>query len=109
MTPAEQDTALDHTLMALADPTRRAILQRLSKGEARISDIAQPFAMSFNSVSRHIQILERAKLVERHVVGREHHISLRPEPLEAAGDWIEANRSVWALRLKRLSRLLEEE
>ena len=61
---------LDQTLMALADPTRRAILQRLSKGEARVTDLARPFAISLNSVSKHIRMLERADLVRRRRAGR---------------------------------------
>ena len=62
-------TALDHTLMALADPTRRAILQRLAAGEARVTEIADPFAMSLNGVSKHIRMLERADLVRRRRAG----------------------------------------
>ena len=71
---------LDHTLIALADPTRRAILQRLSKGEARVTELAAPFDISLNSVSKHIRILERADLVRRRVSGREHCRSLSLHP-----------------------------
>src|ERR671911_1962612 len=69
---------LDQTLMALADPTRRAILQRLSRGEARVTELARPFAISLNSVSKHIRVLERAKLVRRRRAGREHLMSFNP-------------------------------
>ena len=62
---------LDRTLLALADPTRRAILQRLSAGEARVTDVAKPFSMSLNAVSKHILVLERAKLVQRRKEGRD--------------------------------------
>jgi DNA-binding transcriptional ArsR family regulator len=100
---------LDRTLTALADPTRRAILQRLSSGEARVTDVAQPFGMSLNAVSKHILVLERAKLVKRRRVGRDHFLSYRPEPLDAAAKWIADTRDFWATRLDILERLLREE
>lgn len=71
---------LNNTLLALADPIRRKILERLSTGEARVTDIASAFPISLNSVSKHIRMLERARLVERRVIGREHMIRLRFEP-----------------------------
>ena len=76
--PAPLATRLDHTLLALADPTRRAILQRLAQspaGEARVTEIAAPFAISLNSVSKHIRILERARLLRRRCIGREHWLT----------------------------------
>lgn len=100
---------LDRTLTALADPTRRAILQRLSAGEARVTEVAQPFSMSLNAVSKHILVLERAKLVKRRRVGREHFLSYRPEPLDAAAKWIAETRNFWATRLDALERLLRDE
>lgn len=100
---------LDSTLLALADPTRRAILQRLSRGEARVTEVARPFAMSLNAVSKHILVLERAKLVKRRRVGREHFLSYRPEPLDAAAQWIESTRTFWASRLDALEELLRKE
>ncbi|MBK9176226.1 MAG: helix-turn-helix transcriptional regulator [Flavobacteriales bacterium] len=100
---------LDRTLTALADPTRRAILQRLSSGEARVTEIAQPFSMSLNAVSKHILVLERAKLVRRRKVGRDHFLSYRPEPLTTAAEWIVSTRSFWASRLDALEELLREE
>ena len=102
-------TALDRTLLALADPTRRAILARLSRGEARVTEVAAPFPISLNSVSKHIRTLERARLVRRRRAGRDHFLTLRPEPLAAAGAWIENQRSAWTARLARLDALLEEE
>ncbi len=101
--------ALDHTLTALADPTRRAILQKLSAGEARVTEIAAPFDMSLNAVSKHIKILERARLVRRRRKGREHFLSYNPKPLDAASAWIEKQRSLWNPRLDRLEALLERE
>ncbi len=100
---------LDHTLAALADPTRRAILQHLSRGEARVTDLACPFAISLNSVSKHIRCLERAGLVRRRRAGREHIISLNPEPLDEAAAWMERQRALWAARLDALDELLQAE
>ena len=100
---------LDRTLLALADPTRRAILRRLSAGEARVTDVAQPFAMSLNAVSKHILVLERAKLVKRRREGRDHYLSYRSEPLDAAARWIEETRNFWSSRLDTLEQLLREE
>ena len=97
------------TLLALAAPTRRAILQRLSAGEARVTDVAQPFKMSLNAVSKHIMVLERAKLVQRRKEGRDHYLSYRAEPLDAAAKWIEETRHFWGNRLDALERLLREE
>lgn len=106
---AAPQTELDHTLIALADPTRRAILQRLSRGEARVTELAQPFAMSLNAVSKHIRMLERARLVRRRRAGREHLLSLNPQPLDAAAEWIAAQRRLWTARLDALDGLLQAE
>src|SRR3989454_7754263 len=77
---------LDLAFAALSDPTRRAIVQRLAQGAARVTDLAQPFAMSLNAVSKHVKVLERAGLVRRTRAGREHHIALDPEPIRIEGD-----------------------
>jgi DNA-binding transcriptional ArsR family regulator len=106
---AAKQSDLDQTLMALADPTRRAILHRLSEGESRVTELAQPFAMSLNSVSKHIRVLERAHLVRRRRAGREHLLSLNPEPLDEAVAWIEAQRAIWVARLDALDDLLRAE
>jgi DNA-binding transcriptional ArsR family regulator len=98
---------LDGTLHALADPTRRAILHRLTEGETRVTDLAEPFAMSLNAVSKHIRLLERARLVRRRKVGREHLLSLNPEPLEAAATWMAEQRASWTARLAALDALLK--
>jgi DNA-binding transcriptional ArsR family regulator len=102
-------TELDQTLIALADPTRRAILRRLSQGEARVTELAQPFAMSLNAVSKHIRMLERARLVRRRRAGREHLLSFNPQPLDEAAAWIEGQRAAWTARLDALDDLLREE
>ncbi len=98
---------LDHTLMALADPTRRAILARLAIGEARVTEIARPFitkpfGMSLSAVSKHIQVLERADLVVRRRQGREHLLSFNRKPLDAATHWMENQRTLWTAQLEAL-------
>jgi len=102
-------TDLDDTLMALADPTRRAILERLSRGEARVTDLAQPFSMSLNSVSKHIRLLERSGLIRREIRGREHILSFNAEPLDGAAEWIGRHRALWVGRLRALDALLQNE
>jgi DNA-binding transcriptional ArsR family regulator len=100
---------LDDTLIALADETRRDILQRLSAGDARVTDVAAPYAISLNSVSKHIRILERAGLVRRRVAGREHFLSLDPRPLDAASAWMAREHAAWTARLDRLEAALRAE
>jgi DNA-binding transcriptional ArsR family regulator len=100
---------LDDVLAALADPTRRAILRRLTKGDARVSDLAQPFSISLNSVSKHITTLERAQLVRRRRSGREYIISFDPRPLDLLLDWAEEQRALWQARLAALDALLQAE
>lgn len=100
---------LDATLTALADPTRRAILSRLATGEARVTDLARPFPISLNSVSKHIRQLERANLVRRRVEGREHFLTLTPGPLDEAAAWIDEQRKLWAWRLGELEKVLDDD
>jgi DNA-binding transcriptional ArsR family regulator len=97
---------LDETLQALSDPTRRAILDRLADGETRVTDVARPFGMSLNAVSKHIRVLEAADLVRRRRDGREHLLSLNPGALDEAARWIEGQRDLWAWRLRELDRAL---
>jgi len=101
--------SLDDTLIALADPTRRGILEQLSRGEARVTDLAEPYSISLNSVSKHIRLLERAGLVRRRVRGREHILSFNAQPLDEAAAWIETQRALWLGRLRALDELLQEE
>jgi len=98
--------AFDDVLTALADDTRRSILHRLSKGEARVTEVAAPFDISLNSVSKHIRILERAGLVKRRVIGRDHFLSFDPQPLHEVGDWVERHRALWTRRLDALEAAL---
>ena len=104
-----QQSGLDHTLVALADPTRRAILQRLSRGEARVTELARPFDISLNAVSKHIRILERANLVRRRTAGRDHYLSFNRQQLDEVAAWIETQRAVWNARLDALEALLKAE
>jgi DNA-binding transcriptional ArsR family regulator len=100
---------LDDTLVALADATRRGILKRLAGGDARVTEIAAPFDISLNSVSKHIRILERAGLVRRRIAGRDHFLSLDPEPLDAAAAWLQRERTAWSHRLDKLEAALRAE
>lgn len=97
-----QASQLDVLFGAIADPTRRAILDRLARGEARVTDIAADFPMSLNSVSKHLRMLERAGLVVRSVQGREHRLTLNAEPLDSAAVWIEHHRQFWEQSLAAL-------
>src|SRR6478752_3059921 len=109
MAPLAAEPDLDRVLSALADRTRRAILQRLSTGEARVTDLAAPFAMSLNAVSKHIRMLERARLVRRRRAGREHVLSFNPQPLADAAAWIESQRALWTARLEALDTFLRDQ
>jgi DNA-binding transcriptional ArsR family regulator len=100
---------LDDTLVALADETRRGILQRLAAGEARVTEVAAPFAISLNSVSKHIRLLERAGLVRRRISGRDHFLSLDPKPMDEIAAWIGRERAAWSARLDRLEAALRAE
>ena len=103
-----KDQVLDQTYAALAAPTRRAILTRLQQQEARVTELAAPFNMSLNAVSKHLQVLERAGLIRREVRGREHYLSANPEPLQYAADWLNAYQQFWAHRLERLATFLRQ-
>lgn len=97
---------LDHIFTAIADPTRRAILAALSRRPATITEIARPFPVSLNAISKHVMVLERAGLIRREVVGREHHCSLRVKPLRDAAAWLDHYRAFWEARLDSLERHL---
>lgn len=93
---------------ALADPTRRAILERLTRGPVRVTDVAAPFEMSLNAVSKHIKVLETAQLVRRTRNGREHTIELDPAPLRDVARWASEIEQFWSSRLDRIERFFEE-
>jgi DNA-binding transcriptional ArsR family regulator len=94
--------ALSSTFAALSDPTRRAILSRLSRGEASVTDLAAPFDMSLPAVSKHLSVLERSGLIERRREARFRPCKLRPAPLQEATDWIERHRRAWEETFDRL-------
>jgi DNA-binding transcriptional ArsR family regulator len=98
--------ALDRAFAALSDPTRRQIVRRLSQGRARVTDLAEPFDISLNAVSKHLKVLERAGLVRRTRSGREHHIALDPEPIRRIASWASRYERFWNERLDRLEAFL---
>ncbi|MGE3351833.1 MAG: ArsR/SmtB family transcription factor [Planctomycetota bacterium] len=93
---------LTDTLAALADPTRRSILDRLTTGAASVGDLAQPFRMTQQAVSKHLACLERARLIEKRRVGRRNVCALRPEPLREVAAWMARYRELWEQSLDRL-------
>jgi DNA-binding transcriptional ArsR family regulator len=105
---ASRIARLDAVFAALADPTRRAIIERLSRGEARVTEVAEPFAMSLNAVSKHIRVLEASGVVERHRKGRDHILSINTSSLDEVDGWIERTRRYWEKRLDAMESLLGE-
>lgn len=103
---APRQAALNRVYGAIADPTRRAILTVLAGRELKVGTLAARFAISFNGVSKHVKVLERAGLVRRRVRGREHWLRLRPAPLREASRWLEHYRTFWNARLDALETLL---
>jgi DNA-binding transcriptional ArsR family regulator len=93
---------LDHVFLALGDPTRRAILRGLARHPATINQIAKPFSVSLNTISKHVMVLERVGLVRREIRGREHHCFIDPRPLREADLWLEHYRQFWEQRLDAL-------
>jgi DNA-binding transcriptional ArsR family regulator len=98
-----EDQVLDRAYSALADPTRRALLETLRHGDARLTDLAAPLPMTFAGVSRHVGVLEAAGLIRREVRGREHWFSLQPDGLTSASAWIAEQTDFWATRADALS------
>jgi DNA-binding transcriptional ArsR family regulator len=99
---------LDTTFFALADPTRRAILSRLARGEASVTELAEPFAMSLPAISKHLKVLERAGLVARSQKAQSRPCRLVARPLEQAAQWIERYRRHWEDSFDRLDEYLTE-
>lgn len=93
---------LNAVIVAISDPTRRAIVGRLARGPARISDVAAPFSMSLTGVCKHVRVLERAGLVRRTRHGRENTLELSAEPLREVARWISQYERFWNTRLDRL-------
>jgi DNA-binding transcriptional ArsR family regulator len=97
---------LDATFSALADPTRRAILARLARGEATVMELAEPFTMSQPAISKHLKVLERAGLVSRGHVAQRRPVKLEAKPMAEAAQWLEAYRQFWEVRFEALDALL---
>lgn len=100
--------SLDATFAALADPTRRAILARLSSGEASVTELAQPFNMSQPAISKHLKVLEQAGLISRGRDAQRRPCRLVPEPLAAANQWLEYYREFWETSFSNLDTLLTD-
>lgn len=105
---SDQSPRLDLVFHALAHPARRAIIRQLSGGERNLSELAAPLRMTFPAATKHVRVLERAKLVRRRVVGREHLCRLRAAPLKEATLWTEQFRRSWEARFAALDSLLDE-
>lgn len=105
MTPS---ASLDTTFAALADPTRRAILARLATGEATVTELAEPFAMSQPAISKHLAVLERAGLITRGRDAQRRPRRIEAKPLAEASEWIERYRKIWEANYQRLDALLVE-
>jgi DNA-binding transcriptional ArsR family regulator len=103
-----QTDKLSSTFAALADPTRRAILARLSTGEASVQDLAKPFKMTLPAVSKHLKVLENARLIRRGRSAQWRPCYLEAEPLKQAADWVEQYRKFWEKSLDRLDAYLQE-
>jgi DNA-binding transcriptional ArsR family regulator len=96
---ATQTQQLNAVFAALADPTRRAIIETLSHGEARVTELAKPFDMSLNAVSKHIRVLENIGLVRRRVAGRDHYLTFDSRRFDEAELWMDRARKFWNARL----------
>lgn len=105
---ASRAARLDAVFAALADPTRRAIIARLSRGEARVTEVAEPFHMSLNAVSKHIRVLEGSGVIARRRNGRDHILSINTRSLDEVDCWIERTRGYWEERLEAMEGLLRE-
>jgi DNA-binding transcriptional ArsR family regulator len=99
---------LTNALGAISHPSRRAILDRLAKGPARVTEIAEPFDMSLNAVSKHLKVLEAAGLISREVVGRDHFIELRAAPLREVSTWVLEYERFWTRHLDGLEAHFKE-
>jgi DNA-binding transcriptional ArsR family regulator len=103
------DTSVDLLFQALADPSRRAMVDRLTLGPASVSELARPFAMSLPAVVQHLHVLEDSGLVRSHKLGRVRTCTVEPAALRAAERWISERRTVWEERLDRLGQFLADE
>jgi DNA-binding transcriptional ArsR family regulator len=97
-----RDREISSVFHALADPTRRAVVERLGRGPASTTELARPFGMALPSFAQHLQLLEQAGLVQSHKQGRVRHYRLAPRPLAAVEDWMQAQQALWNQRLDQL-------
>jgi DNA-binding transcriptional ArsR family regulator len=100
--------SLDRVFHALAHPARRAMLGRLMRGERNLTELAAPLRMSFPAASKHVRVLEGARLVRRRIVGRTHLCRIDGKPLGQANQWLENYRQIWEAHFQRLDDLLDE-
>ena len=105
---ASEDRELDLLFRALGDRTRRALLARLAERPASVTELAEPIAISLPAISRHIRVLERARLVARTVEGRVHHCALDPTALQTVDGWLRNYRQFWTGNLEALARYAED-
>ncbi len=103
---ASQPQELNRIFLALGHPVRRQILTCLAQGAATVTDIAEPFDLSLNAISKHLKVLERAGLIERQVLGREHYCRIRPESLKEVSDWLTFYQAFWTSRLDAMEQEL---
>ncbi|MGA2248151.1 MAG: metalloregulator ArsR/SmtB family transcription factor [Verrucomicrobiota bacterium] len=99
---------LNRTFAALADPTRRRLLESLAQGDRCVTDLARPYAMSLPAISKHLRVLENAGLVRRRRCGRVHRLKLEAAPMKQASQWMDEYRQFWEQRLDRLDEYLSE-
>ncbi|MEZ4502843.1 MAG: metalloregulator ArsR/SmtB family transcription factor [Dehalococcoidia bacterium] len=103
----DEESRLDEVFRALADPTRRALVRRLAEGDALVLELAQPFEMSKQAVSKHLQVLESAGLVTKAVEGRSTRVQLRPQAMRDISNWLDFYRSFWTDSMDRLVELVD--
>jgi DNA-binding transcriptional ArsR family regulator len=105
---SHSQSQLDLTFSSLSDPTRRDILRRIQKKELTVSEIAKSYEMSLAAISKHLMVLEKAKLIEKHRKGRQQFIALSPPALKDASEYLKRYKDLWERRLDRLEELLKE-
>jgi DNA-binding transcriptional ArsR family regulator len=104
----DRSPSLDRVFHALAHAARRSMLRRLAEGERNLSELAAPLRMSFAAASKHVRVLERARLVRRRVVGRTHLCRIEGKPLADANGWLEGYRRIWEGNFERLDAVLDQ-
>lgn len=103
------NSSFDNRLIALSHPVRRQIIESMSIRDQRVTEIAENFTISLNSVSKHIRMLERADIVKRKIVGRDHFLRLNPLAFDEIKNWLEKNTAIWKCRLEAIDEMLSNE